>query len=92
MQSATIKEFTAKQPQDHYDPSIAFGLPPLGLDWKPETIKRVCCEAALTPGLLQPQDSIWFTSPRIGLNGEPETIKRICCEAALTPRTSMTPA
>ncbi len=24
---------SSTNPQDYYDPSIAFGLPPLGLDW-----------------------------------------------------------
>ena len=72
--------------------SILFTSSSIGLDGELETIKRVCCEAALTPGLLLPQHSIWFTSPRIGLDGEPETIKRVCCEAALTPRTIITPA
>ena len=32
-------------------PSIAFGSPPssIGMDGEPETIKRVCCEAAIIP-------------------------------------------
>ena len=45
------------------------------MDGEPETIKIVSCEAALTPGLLRPQHSIWVASPRIGMDGEPETNK-----------------
>ena len=84
---------SSTNPQDYHDPSIAFGLPPLGLDWmgSRRQIKRVCCEAALSPRtIITPAQHLG--PPRIGLHGEPETIKIVCCEAALTPRAIMTPA
>ena len=57
------------------------------MDWEPETIKRVCCEAAITPkDFHDPQNSIWVTSLKQWMDWEPETIKRVCCEAVFTPK------
>ena len=47
------------------------------MDGEPETIKRVCCKAALTART--------FVTPSISLGSplELETIKKVCCEAGL---------
>ena len=50
-QKIILERFTYTTKLIEVYPRTAFGSPPpsIGLDEEPETIKRVCCEAALTP-------------------------------------------
>ena len=52
-------------PKDFHDPQNSIWVTSLKqwMDWEPETIKRVCCEAAFTPqDFYDPQHSLWVTS------------------------------
>ena len=62
---------SSTNPQDYYDPSIAFGLPPLGLGWMGagDNKNSLLRSSTNPPGLLLPQYSIWVTSSRIWLDG-----------------------
>ena len=55
------------------------------MDLEPDTIKIVCCEAALTPGPLLPQYHLGHLP--LGLDGlGAGDNKTVCCEAAFIPR------
>ena len=83
---------SSTNPRDYYYPSIAFGLPPLGLDWMGAgDNKKIMLRSSTNPHDYY-APSIAFGSTPLGLDGELETIKRLCCEAALTPGTIITPA
>ena len=51
------------------------------MDGEPETIKRVCCEAAFVPEtFMAPSIAFWSPPSSIGLDGEPETIKEFAAK------------
>ena len=59
-------------------------LPQDQVGWEPDTIKIVCCKAALTPGLLLPQYHLGHLPLALDGLGAGDN-KIVCCEAALSP-------